>query len=370
MGEVLKRPRLRERYLVVVAGGAQAARSLTERDPRRRVAGGDLRHRGAGGRRRAARQRGRLAAARGGVAAVQHARRRGAAARGHARADARGARRSHLRPHAGVADRGDALYVSEDRRVDHAAQLPCRVSCPSLRRLSRPDAMHGSAATASPPPTLTRRPPRSTSPSASAARRLLRLFNVFNDEDLAGRARPGGGGPGSPARARHLPRRGSSATSTTGSPPRSSLKGHARAARSRDDPPPPGAARRRRTLERLEIHDARWSLPLAPQELSDALEGRRIERLGRRGKYLVWKLEDEAYLLLHLRMTGTLLLQPVRAPAAHARDLQPRRRQAGVRDPRGFGTGELALGDDAREEFFASRLGVEPFEPEFTGEHL
>ena len=25
-----------------------------------------------------------------------------------------------------------------------------------------------------------------------------------------------------------------------------------------------------RTLERLEIHDARWSLPLAPQELSGA----------------------------------------------------------------------------------------------------
>ena len=30
MGEVLKKPRLRDRYLVVVAGGVQAARSLTE----------------------------------------------------------------------------------------------------------------------------------------------------------------------------------------------------------------------------------------------------------------------------------------------------------------------------------------------------
>ena len=30
-----------------------------------------------------------------------------------------------------------------------------------------------------------------------------------------------------------------------------------------------------RTLERLEIHDARWSLPLAPEELSAAVEGRR-----------------------------------------------------------------------------------------------
>ena len=49
-----------------------------------------------------------------------------------------------------------------------------------------------------------------------------------------------------------------------------------------------------RTLERLEIRDPRWSRPLAPRELADALERRTIERLSRRGKYLVWELEDEA----------------------------------------------------------------------------
>ena len=125
-----------------------------------------------------------------------------------------------------------------------------------------------------------------------------------------------------------------------------------------------------RRLERLEIHDARWSLPLAPQELSAAVEGRRVERLGRRGKYLVWELEDEAYLMLHLRMTGTLLLQPPERPphtrvtfALDGTELQ-------FVDPRRFGTGELALGDEALAAFFAARLGVEPFEPAFTGEHL
>ena len=43
-----------------------------------------------------------------------------------------------------------------------------------------------------------------------------------------------------------------------------------------------------RTLGRLEILDARWSRPLAPRELADAVEGRTVERLGRRGKYLIW----------------------------------------------------------------------------------
>jgi formamidopyrimidine-DNA glycosylase len=125
-----------------------------------------------------------------------------------------------------------------------------------------------------------------------------------------------------------------------------------------------------RTLQRLQIHDARWSLPLAPAELSAAVEGRRVERLGRRGKYLVWALEDDAYLLLHLRMTGTLLLNPPERPR-HARvtfDLGGD--ELLFVDPRRFGTGELALGDEALEQFFAARLGVEPFEPEFTGERL
>jgi formamidopyrimidine-DNA glycosylase len=126
-----------------------------------------------------------------------------------------------------------------------------------------------------------------------------------------------------------------------------------------------------RTLRKLDIHDARFSLPLAPQELSAALDGRRVERLGRRGKYLVWELEDEAYLMLHLRMTGTLLLNPPEGRPAHTRvtfDLGGDQLQ--FVDPRRFGTGELALGDEALDDFFAKRLGVEPFEPEFTGEHL
>jgi formamidopyrimidine-DNA glycosylase len=125
-----------------------------------------------------------------------------------------------------------------------------------------------------------------------------------------------------------------------------------------------------RTLARLEIHDPRWSLPLAPAELSAAVEGRNVERLGRRGKYLVWELEDEAYLLLHLRMTGTLLLDPPERPLHTRVTFGLGDHELLFVDPRRFGTGELALGDAAREAFFAARLGVEPFEPEFTGAHL
>ena len=126
-----------------------------------------------------------------------------------------------------------------------------------------------------------------------------------------------------------------------------------------------------RKLSALTVLDPRWTLPLAPREVSDPLEGRRVERLGRRGKYLIWELEGEAHLLVHLRMTGTLLLTDERP--AHTRvvfELDGGAAHLAFVDPRRFGTGELALGEGALRAFLDARLGVEPFDPEFTAEHL
>ena len=125
-----------------------------------------------------------------------------------------------------------------------------------------------------------------------------------------------------------------------------------------------------RTLQRLEILDPRWSRPLAPRELADAVEGRRVERLGRRGKYLIWELQDEAYLLVHLRMTGTLLLDPDGDPPHNRVWFELGAHRLAFTDPRRFGTGELALGEDGLDAFLAGRLGVEPLEEHFTAEHL
>jgi hypothetical protein len=187
MGDVLLRPRLRRRYLVVVAGGAQAARALTER-----ISGV------------------------GSLAALSDAevREDGDARRvsevvsqrlvvvwpPFSTLGAEGRQRvvTHELTHAALAGttsgrtpawlvEGVALWVSEDRRIDHAAQLRVQGDLPSLRELSAPDAIarlsgdRQSAAYA----------------SASAAafylverygrRRFLRLLSTFNDEDLPGR---------------------------------------------------------------------------------------------------------------------------------------------------------------------------------------
>ncbi len=125
-----------------------------------------------------------------------------------------------------------------------------------------------------------------------------------------------------------------------------------------------------RTLHRLEVLDERWSRPLAPAELAAAVEGRTVTRLARRGKYLVWELEDDVFLLVHLRMTGTLLLDPPGAPPHTRVWLRLDEHDLAFTDPRRFGTGELALGTAARDAFFAARLGAEPYDDAFTATHL
>jgi formamidopyrimidine-DNA glycosylase len=126
-----------------------------------------------------------------------------------------------------------------------------------------------------------------------------------------------------------------------------------------------------RVLARLQIADPRWCLPLAPEAVVDAVEGRRVERLGRRGKYLVWELADEAFLIMHLRMTGTLLYDPPPGtPYERVRFALDDGHELRFCDPRRFGTGELALGAAARDAFFAARLGLEPLDGELTGAAL
>jgi formamidopyrimidine-DNA glycosylase len=121
------------------------------------------------------------------------------------------------------------------------------------------------------------------------------------------------------------------------------------------------------TITSLTVSDPRWCTPLAPEELGDVVVGRHVLALRRRGKYLDWVLEGEVHLLMHLRMTGTLLLEPGE-DYAHTRvelTLDESRRLLFV-DPRRFGTGQLVVGDRELDSFYASRLGVEPFDEAFT----
>ena len=127
-----------------------------------------------------------------------------------------------------------------------------------------------------------------------------------------------------------------------------------------------------RRIVDVRVLDARWCEPAPPEAIEDALRGRRIESAGRRGKYLILSLEDDVHLVMHLRMTGNLLLTEDPENPPHTRvavELDDGTRLLFV-DVRRFGTGDVLLGSDALAEYFASRLGVEPLSPDFTAEAL
>ncbi len=123
-------------------------------------------------------------------------------------------------------------------------------------------------------------------------------------------------------------------------------------------------------LVSVAVHDPRWCAPLPAGELAQSLGGLRVERLWRRGKYLVWELEGDRHLLMHLRMTGTLLWDPAELPPHTRVVIDLERGRVAFVDPRRFGTGALLRGADALDAFFAVRLGVEPLEAGFTPAHL
>jgi formamidopyrimidine-DNA glycosylase len=131
-----------------------------------------------------------------------------------------------------------------------------------------------------------------------------------------------------------------------------------------------------RTLERLEVLDPRWCDPAPPEALADAVDGRLIESLGRRGKYLIFSLEGDVHLVMHLRMTGNLLLVSSDEPEPPHLRVRFSLAPPGTADRllfvdvRRFGTGDVLLGSDALAEYFASRLGVEPLSPDFTADVL
>jgi formamidopyrimidine-DNA glycosylase len=142
-----------------------------------------------------------------------------------------------------------------------------------------------------------------------------------------------------------------------------------------------------RRIEQLEVLDERWTRPVPAAEVERAVAGRTIEGLGRRGKYLLLELDRGQTLVMHLRMTGNLVLvegEEVVDPSEGMRLYEGERstserhlrarfelddgRELWFTDPRRFG--EAFLIDDGGLEARFAKLGVEPLSADFTPEVL
>ncbi len=106
----------------------------------------------------------------------------------------------------------------------------------------------------------------------------------------------------------------------------------------------------------------------SPEEFCHRLQGIRIEELDRRGKYLIFRLSTGEALILHLMMSGSLLLDPQGGPDPYYRAVFLLDDGAGLsfRDPRKLGRMWLVADDST----VVGKLGYEPLSPAFTAEAL
>ena len=128
-----------------------------------------------------------------------------------------------------------------------------------------------------------------------------------------------------------------------------------------------------RRFERVVITDPRLTRPDDPFEVARELEGERVTKVDRRGKYLIVRFESGRALLIHLRMTGSLR----HAAAGELGDDLHRRAVVNLddgsdvayRDVRRFGTWLLLEPSDV-DTYIDTRVGKEPLEDSYKAKHL
>lgn len=119
----------------------------------------------------------------------------------------------------------------------------------------------------------------------------------------------------------------------------------------------------------LTVRESRLRWPI-PADLAQRLGGRAVLELARRGKYLLFRLED-GWLLAHLGMSGNLRLAPPDTPLLrhdHVDFHLDDGRLLRYHDPRRFGA--LLWTDDPARHPLIAPLGVEPLSAEFDGPRL
>ena len=129
--------------------------------------------------------------------------------------------------------------------------------------------------------------------------------------------------------------------------------------------------------------DLRWPFP---EDMRSRLEGRRVTHVGRRSKYLLIDLDSGETLLIHLGMSGRILIHHPSSdrtqigdyvhthPAIEKHDHVVLDLSSGVRivfnDPRRFGAMDLMTTETCDRHKLLSVLGPEPLGNQFNADHL
>ncbi len=128
-----------------------------------------------------------------------------------------------------------------------------------------------------------------------------------------------------------------------------------------------------RTFTRVDVlHGGVIRFPL-PEAFAAGLQGTRVESVDRIGKFILCPLDSGDELVVHLGMTGHLLVTDptaVLAPHTHVRALLGDGHELRYDDARRFGRVLLGSRETLRAARVLPALGVDPLTDGFTAEHL
>lgn len=115
--------------------------------------------------------------------------------------------------------------------------------------------------------------------------------------------------------------------------------------------------------------DLRWQIPA---DFRQSVAGQTIIGFRRRGKYILIRLSNNLSIVLHLGMSGRIVLDSPITPALHEHVtfLTADGRRCGFVDPRRFGMLDLVPTAEEGDYRFFSSMGPEPLDTAFTGSVL
>lgn len=111
-----------------------------------------------------------------------------------------------------------------------------------------------------------------------------------------------------------------------------------------------------------------------PSNFTKSLEGRKVAGISRRAKYIFITLDNNTTLIMHLGMSGRIIIHTSLRNAREKHDHVVFHTDDGneivFNDPRRFGMMDLADSDKVSEHKLIKNLGLEPLESNFSGEAL
>lgn len=124
-----------------------------------------------------------------------------------------------------------------------------------------------------------------------------------------------------------------------------------------------------RILQRVELFRANLRIPFPPDFVTQ-LEGRRVTSIDRRAKYIIITLEDGVVLLIHLGMSGRMVVYPslrnVRETHDHVLFILDNGKEIAFNDARRFGLMAITTREALKTHPLLASLGPEPLSADFS----